>query len=245
MDNLPKHEDFKDSLVAFIDILGFDQRVKAITSQEDFFEIGKLLYAARATADNLSSAEGILQNFKITAISDSIIVTVPFTDSICTVGLLHILHNMQYELLATEFKTMIRGYINRGPVYYKDGLVFGSGYSDAYGGERLIGGAPRIVLSPSVVKDAKRVINQYGGKKKMVTALDFLMEDKSDGFYFIDFLKPIGSQSVLSRDQVLAERASIRNFIESCISKYELNYKVLAKYKWLKNYFEITSKYFE
>jgi len=40
--NFPKYEDFADCMVAFIDILGFDSRVRNIKSREDFFEIGKL-----------------------------------------------------------------------------------------------------------------------------------------------------------------------------------------------------------
>ena len=40
----PSHEDFKDSLVGFIDLLGFDQHVRAIQNSADFFEVGKLLY---------------------------------------------------------------------------------------------------------------------------------------------------------------------------------------------------------
>ena len=196
------------------------------------------------TADNLSNSGEILKGFKFTAISDSLIVSVPFKDPICTVGLLHLLHNIQYELLATSFQTLVRGYINRGPIYHKDGLLFGSGYSDAYKGEGIIGNAPRIVLSPDVVKDAKRVIGNYSGKKKMISALDFLREDKSDGFYFIDYLKPIGSQSALPKKQLIEERNLIIGFIKKNLSQFSGDYKVLPKYKWLENYFNISSTYF-
>lgn len=243
-ENFPKHVDFVDSLVGFIDLLGFDHRVRAIQNSSEFFEIGKLLYTIKVTADNLNNPNDILKDFKFTAISDSLIVSVPFKDPICTVGLLHLLHNIQYELIATSFQTVVRGYINRGPIYHKDGLLFGAGYSGAYKGEGMIGNAPRIVLSPDVVKDAKRVITSYSGKKKMITALDFLKEDKYDGFYFIDYLKPIGNQSFLPKEQLMKERTIIKKFIEKKLSEFDSNYNVLPKYKWLENYFHSSAVYF-
>jgi len=244
MDNLPNYEDYKDSLVAFIDILGFDKKARRISNGDDFFEVGKLLYATQKTAEGLSQAGDILEEFRFTAISDSIIVTVPFKNKICTTGMLHILHKIQYEMLGTEFKTLVRGYITRGPVYHKNGLIFGAGYSDAYKGERKIGGAPRIVLDPKIVKDAERVIRSIESTEKQVTALDFLTEDKSDGFHFIDYLKPIGSQEELPKQQLCGERESIKKFIDVSLSKYQDECMIYAKYKWLEQYFDSTEKYY-
>lgn len=244
-ENFPKHVDFVDSLVGFIDLLGFDQRVRSIRNPPEFFEIGKLLYTMKVTADNFNNSNDIFKDFKFTAISDSLIVSVPFKDPICTVGLLHLLHNIQYELIATSFQTIVRGYINRGPIYHKDGLLFGAGYSGAYKGEGMIGNAPRIVLSPDVVKYAKQVINNYSGEQKIITALDFLKEDKYDGFYFIDYLKPIGAQSDLPKEQLMKERSVIKDFIEKKLLEFDSNYNVLPKYKWLENYFDTSKIYFQ
>lgn len=165
--SLPNYDDYKVSLVAFIDILGFDNKAKNINNQKDFLEVSKLLYATQKTAENISNADDILKDFEFTAISDSVIASVPFTDPICTVGMLQILHGMQYELLGTDFKTIIRGYITKGHVHHKNGLIFGPGYSNAIKGERLVGGAPRVVLDPNLVDEARRVIcsNQSDTKK--------------------------------------------------------------------------------
>ncbi len=243
INSLPQYEDFIDSLVAYIDILGFDHRVKNIRNSVDFFEIGKLLFACKVNADAFNQDEGIFKNFKITAISDSIIITVPFTDPICTVGMLTLLHKFQYELLATEFQTIIRGYINRGPVYHANGLLFGAGYSNAYHGEQSIGAYPRIVCSPHIVRDARKAIDAHPNADKMTTAFDFLREDK-DGYYYVDYLKPIGGQLVLSKDQLSTERNGIEKLIASNIEEHNMNDKVRAKYKWLETYFHQTSSYY-
>ncbi len=243
--DLPVYSDYKDSLVAFVDILGFNQKVKSIKNSDDFFEIGKLLCATKATADNLNNAEGILQNFKLTSVSDAIIVTVPLHDTICTTGLVQLLHNIQYELIATNFKSLIRGYISRGPVYHKNGLLFGAGYCDAYAAEKDFGGAPRIVISPNIIEDAKRVVSGYSGQEKMVSIFDFIREDSSDGFYFVDYLKPVGIPALLPKEQLINERNSVKTFIETCLDKYKRDYSIWRKYKWLENYFKESSHYFE
>lgn len=178
-------DNFKDSLVAFIDILGFDFRVRNIGKREKFSDIADLLETIKRTADKISQSEGLLNAFNITAISDSVIGTVPYNDLSCTYGMLMILHDMQYGLLAIK-KTLIRGYITRGSVYHQDGFLFGAGYSEAYKGESFyIGGAPRIVLDPKVVSNAKRVVDSQTSLEGMRTVFDFLRED-NDGFHFVD-----------------------------------------------------------
>jgi hypothetical protein len=228
--------EYKDSLVAFIDILGFDSRVRNIDAEESFFEISKLLVAIKETADNISGQDGIFAGYKVTAISDSVIATVPFTDPICTYGMLIILQNMQYDLLATGFKTMVRGYITRGKVYHKNGYIFGPGYSEAYRGENeYIGKSPRIVLDPAIVEDAKRVIDSKDSVAGYKTIFDLLVQD-SDGFHFIDFLSAKEKQSSISDHQYQIEKNSIKAFAMDGVRKYSGNIGIWAKYQWLLHY---------
>lgn len=245
MNNLPDYMDFNDSLVAFIDILGFDKRAMDIDNRDRFSEVAKLLHAVKETADSFSAADGLFEEFKFTAISDSIIVSVPFSNPICTLGMLQILQYIQYEMLGTSFKTLVRGYITQGSIYHKNGLVFGSGYSNAYKGEGKIGGAPRIVIDSSVIKKAKKVIEKNKDVKNVVTVLDYLREDCSDGFYFIDYLNPTGGQKDIPKEQLLEERKDIKEFIYKSLNIYEGNCVVHAKYKWLENYYNITEGYYE
>ena len=243
-ETFPNYEDFEESLVAFIDLLGFDQRVKSIQNRNDFFEVGKLLYAINSTAAGLTSAQGVLKNIKCTAVSDSMIISVACEGDGWAVFLLQLLHSFQYELIATSFRTLVRGYINPGRVYHKDGLLFGPGYTGAYKGEKIIGHAPRIVLSPDVVKVAKEAINSDPDKEQKDTALNYLQKDESDGNYFIDYLKPVGSQLDLPTEQLLKERKEIKYFIEESLIKFKSDSTVLPKYEWLKKYFEKSFVYF-
>lgn len=240
----PKYENYKDSHVAFIDILGFGQRVNNINSQESFHEVSKLLYATRHTSNEYNNAKGILKDFMFTAISDSIIVSAPYTDPICTVGLIHVLHEIQYELLVSGFKTMVRGYLDRGHIHNKDGFLFGKGYINAYLGEQQIGGAPRIVISPDIIKDAEEAIGGRKSKEGKVTIFDFIKEDPADGYCFIDFLKPVGFLSNKNHDELMQDRREINRIITSSLVGYKTEQRVRAKYKWLEAYFYETERYF-
>lgn len=243
MNNLPKYNDFKDSLVAFIDILGFNEKVLNVNSENDFSYISNLLYSLQETAKKYSEDNSIFNEYEITAISDSLIISVPYSNRICTYGMLVILHNLQYELLATNFKTLIRGYITRGKVYHKNGFIFGEGYSKAYEGERSIGGAPRIVLDQIIVQEGKKIIESNKNENNL-SAFDYILEDNLDGNYFIDYLNPIGGQSGLSKIQLLEERNSIKLFIEAALIEFYNNERIKNKYKWLENYFYNCEKYY-
>lgn len=241
---LPEYELYQERIVGFIDILGFNQMIKAIKNRSDFFKVAKLLYACKYMTDGFNKDKGLFKDFIFTAFSDSVVISVNYAGPIGILALLQILHQMQYELIATDFKTLLRGFINKGFVYHKDGIIFGPGYSCAYAGERIIGGAPRIVVSPHIIDDVREKIESYPDTDNSETIFDFLLEDKSDGYYFIDYLKPIGRQSDLPKIQLEKERQSIQDFIEQSIELHRDNYIVCAKYKWLKNYCYSSSFYF-
>lgn len=192
---IPKYEDYVDSLVAFIDILGFDSKVRAINSKDDFIRVAALLAALKATADSFDGKDPLLKDFTITSISDSVIVTIPYSSPICTVAMLLLIQKIQYDLMATKFKTLLRGYICRGPVYHKNQVVFGKGYSTAYKKEQAIGHAPRVVVDPQIVTTGKKVVENYKGNKENVDHIfNHLIRDASDGYYFVDYLRPLESQ---------------------------------------------------
>ena len=134
--NFPKYEEYSDCMVAFIDILGFDSRVRNINSREDFFEVGKLLFAIKEMERSYNENQNILKNLTITAISDSIIVTMPYHDTNCAMAIILVIQKFQYTLIASSFETLLRGYLTRGHVYHKDNIIFGRGYSEAYRKEK-------------------------------------------------------------------------------------------------------------
>ena len=243
--NFPKYEEYADCMVAFIDILGFDSKVRNIKSREDFFEAGKLLFALKETAKSFNKDKHVFGSLTMTAISDSVIVTMPYHDSVCAMAIITVIQKIQYDLIATNFETLLRGYLTRGHVYHKDNIILGKGYSDAYRKEREIGHAPRIVIDPKIVEDGREKVSSCKAKEEVDHIFNYLIKDTCDGYYFIDYLKPVGLKIGVSRKQYIAERNVIKVFIENCLKLYRDNEKINRKYKWLKNYFSLTEHYLE
>jgi hypothetical protein len=241
--NIPKYEEYTDCMVAFIDILGFDSRVRNIKSREDFSEVVKIVSALKKMERRLNENKDLFKTITVTAISDSIIVTMPYHDPICAMAMTINILKFQYDLIATSPETLLRGYLTRGLVYHKDLIIFGKGYSEAYRKEREIGHAPRIVIDPIIIEDGKIKVSSYKGEEEPDHIFNYLIKDACDGYYFIDYLKPIGLRVGVSREQLIAERKVFKVFIENSLKFYKDDEKITRKYKWLYNYFSLTEHY--
>jgi hypothetical protein len=182
--SLPAYEEYRDSLVAFVDVLGFDNDARNIQSEREFENISSLLFSFKQTAASYNQDRSLLKNYEMTTMSDSVVVSMPYDDSICAMSLMITLHGMQYDLLATPHRRLLRGFLTRGRVYHHNSIVFGEGYSRAYEGQGKVGHAPRIVVDPAVVQDAKEKVHAYKGTQKMAHVFKYLKQDPSDGLYF-------------------------------------------------------------
>jgi len=245
--NIPQQENYVDCMVAFIDILGFDRKIRSISSKEDFFEVARLLAALKKTADAFNNTEdlGILKGLNLASISDSVVITMPYTNPIAPMVLILFIQKIQYDFIATNFKTLLRGYLTKGLVYHKDQIIFGNGYSDAYRKEQEIGHAPRVVVDPQIIKIGREIVSNYKGSEEVDHIFNHLMQDASDGYYFVDYLRPLNFQLGLSGEQQLAERNAIKVFVANCLDQYRNDEKIIRKYEWLKNYLLLTEHYFE
>ena len=225
-------------MVAFVDVLGFDKDARGISSDTDFYNIAGLLFLFRETANGLNKDKAIFKNLRMTTMSDSIVVSMPYDDPGCTLIIVESLHKTQYELLATDHQRLLRGYIAHGRVYHDNGIIFGEGFSKAYEGESDIGHAPRIVIAPDVIEDARAKVAAYSGAENCAHIFKYLRQDPSDGLYFIDYLKLAGSQTRLREEERDKERIAIGHFIQSGLQKFQSNLNVHRKYCWLESYYQ-------
>lgn len=239
---LPQFSNFKESFVAFIDILGFNNNVKNIKTKDDFDKMARLIFAIKETANKYNQEnDDLYGRFNIIAVSDSLIITVPYEDDAACFKIVELIRYIQYTLLVTNFKIILRGYLHRGPVYNKDGILFGQGYSTAYEREQEIGGAPRIIVSPEVIKLAENAAKRDDSNK--ISIFERLRKDKDEHFY-IDYLIPYGDaiDAHYPKFHQLRDFLTVPRFIQDNIEKFQDSPKVLGKYIWLKEYFE-TTKY--
>ena len=229
----PSFSDYRDSFVAFLDLLGFSEAVESIATQEDFDRISWLLFAIKKEAESYSGAEGILADLSATAVSDSIIVSVPFNGPAAAMKFVAMLHYLQYNLLV-GFQAPLRGFVTRGPLYHHDGILFGAGFMAAYRGESTAK-FPRVVVDPQIIEHARSVIEAVESLEAKVSIFDYLDED-SDGCFFIDYLKPVGAVANNPEIDSAAEHRRIRNFTALCLRQFADNRRILPKYEWLQAY---------
>lgn len=235
----PQFRDFQECHLAFVDILGFDKRAKAINSELDFNKIADLLYVLREEAERFTEMKQI--DYTITSISDAIIISIPFRSRFSCWALFMYLHYLQYHLLF-GFKELVRGYVTRGRVYHKNGYIFGSAYSDAFCKETKLRGPPRIVVDPQIVEHAKKAATMHTAKG-FSTVFEFLVSDSSNNYY-IDYFKPVGTLTTAPKEKLIEERRQIRSFVEEKLIEYNNSPDIREKYLWLKEYYDSSEKYY-
>ncbi|MGL1904449.1 MAG: hypothetical protein OCC49_20115 [Fibrobacterales bacterium] len=227
----PEYTEFTKSIIAFVDILGFDSEISSIKSEKDFKIIAKTLSSLKQNADAMNNSE-YFNKFEVTAISDSVIVSVPFDEPLALISMIHYLSHLQFGLIGRKDKMLLRGYVNVGMVYHKNGIVFGEGYSKAYAMESKIDSAPRIVISPELIDTHSKPIETISSNG-IESIYDYLIEDPSDGLYYIDYLQPHGNEDY----DIYRILLRIQKFIHEKLAMHVSQPRIYMKYKWLENYY--------
>lgn len=162
--------DYKEQIVAFIDILGFSS---LIDKMEDDNKLHETLHWAltyihsfkkHAKEDNTAQA-----NLNISVFSDCIVITgdlKEFHSIIWAAGWL------QAQLLG--YGILTRGGISTGKIFHSDEILYGKGMLKAYAIESKAAVYPRIVLDPSFSNSLP------GAYRSIFLSLD------TDMLYYID-----------------------------------------------------------
>lgn len=234
LEQRPKFDGYVDSYVAFVDILGFTNLVREIQGEEDFEDVSWLMYQMKSLAEAYSKAEDIFELLNVTSVSDCMIFSIPYTAPGASTLLITMLHHIQYNFVGSPQKVLLRGYVARGQVYHRDGMLFGTGYLDAYHGECLRKGPPRIVIDSKIVESARATIAAEESTEGKVSRFRYLRQDE-DGATYIDYLNPIGAVANIPKAKLVTERDSIREFARNGIEQFRDNPGIRPKYEWLLN----------
>lgn len=188
--------------------------------------------------------DGMLQDLQATAVSDSLIISIPSTNKVAASALIAAMHGFQYGLLWPG-RHLLRGYMALGRLYHKDEFVFGDGYIRAWKGEQgLTNGSPRIVLDPELANYTLSWADRESQEGK-VSAFDSLRQDSCDGLWFIDYLKPVGTRNKDNPEKLRTAREEIREWIKNQKEVYQADHRVSSKYHWLEQYEAATRTEFE
>jgi hypothetical protein len=204
--------------------------------------VAPVLYVLKREAESFTQAnERFVADVQMTAVSDSVIVSMPYDSKAAAYLVVALLHQLQYALIADEGHTLVRGYLAQGPVYHRDGILFGTGYLAAYDGESKSHGPPRVVLDAAIAAEAVRQTNSSQGDGR-ISVMEFLRQDV-DGTYFIDYLKPVGRVATYPLLERRQEIQDIAAFAHAEIAS-QTDPRIQEKYRWLYAYVGATRSAF-
>jgi hypothetical protein len=154
---------YKNSIVVFIDLLGFSEFVEhndyekvSDLIEEFYIKAGKLYIDLQSHRqyDDMPDSNAIKVPIKFRLISDSVIISMEIDkedenkDTLC-IGLLNSIWNLSKELIGLDI--IIRGGISYGELYDDGNYIFGKALVEAVKLENKAN-FPRIILSEKFIK---------------------------------------------------------------------------------------------
>ncbi len=224
--------EYRDCYLAFIDILGFTERVRASdTNEEQFNEVLRGL-----TQLDLYNPGKTDSDDKGYLFSDNIAI-VTKKDPTSLGRLVRRVHQIYGHLLS--LKLMTRGAIVAGKLYWSESIIFGPALIEAIELEKKAK-YPRIALQESVAQDIKSicaagVLQQIAEGRNVVRQQEVVTE-----YYDLDLLNLTPTWGVgLSREGWLA---GIQAFLIEERSKPQMDKEKLEKIEWFLHYVDGTLK---
>lgn len=197
--------------VAFIDILGFSEMVRADCESSGPPKHLESLYDAHTRASQLLSQD---IEAGLTQFSDSIVFSRPF-DLGALGGFLRAVATLQRSLLLDGF--LCRGGVTFGRHFVKDRFLFSMGLIDAYYLESSQARYPRIVVSENLLQLASPTVS--------LTELPILREE--DGVVFVDYL---------NADAAVPTDVLVRSIKSTLLASSHAGPSVQEKLRWLARY---------
>jgi len=172
------------SVVAFIDILGYSEKMLAAemegNGQPFLTELHSVLSRAfshleyEISEENPLRQSGLLKKdlYILKTFSDNIVIGYPIRDDAESElgSIFSMLSFFQLEMVNSGF--FIRGAISVGDFYADDRVVYGKALIDAYRAETQLSRDPRVILTDTAVKAVEKHITYYGNPKHSPQARD-------------------------------------------------------------------------
>jgi len=216
---------FDDYIVAYLDFLGFAEKMKEENSYESLQILKFLLNGIEKVAAQISKINetGL---FESKIFSDNIILALKIEQKnidIQIMSLINLISSIQLNALL-YFGFLIRGGVTIGKLSIDSSIVWGTGLIDAYNIEDNLAIYPRIILSPKIIETYKSC------EQKRLNLYAFIKID-FDGLWFIDFLLAAPNLTLIP---TIAE--ILNDITKLYINKSE---RVKQKINWVISHFNI------
>lgn len=231
----------RQSIVAFIDILGFSQMVTSSTRQEESQRLLDTIYAAvqdsrklaRGSVEHEPGARSVAWVTKF--FSDNLALGFPLGDGDrdhANAAALVVRAAQQYQLSMALSGFFLRGALTVGDLCLTDEIIFGSSLIECYQLESKASIVPRVILTESLWKPLSRI--QKSESHSFETAVGQSICRDVDGWWFVNYLQGACSNSGVNWEFIERHKRSI---LESLAGT--TRHDVLPKFGWACRYHNV------
>ena len=232
-----QHE-YEGRYVAFIDILGFSDLIRRSFGPNPRVLLEEIVRALEVPQE--VQLDGIILG-RIGDISAAPHMLTAFSDciAISTIASEQGLMNLRVHVRAIVFRMLrlgflSRGGIARGPLYHRDGKIFGPAMLEAYRLESTVAVFPRVILAPEIVEAGLRAAPPSD------CLVERMIRRNDDGFYMVHSLWAIRLAADAENGFVgewLAIVDGITRFLEYEEDRLTAEPHELEKVRWFREYF--------
>jgi len=220
------------SFCAYLDILGFSQKIKEndLTYFSKYLNVLEMELKHIELHHDLSRKEG-LKSFELKIFTDNFVFGHPWYDQSGESELgniFEVLSHIQFTFAKSDI--FIRGAITMSNLYMDENIVLGPALVDAYKLESEKALNPRIILSPEVVEVVKEHINYYAEHDSSPQNKEYLID--IDGLYFVNYLFILFYDVNYPKRKIVVELESHREPIVNNLKLHKANFKLFEKYSW-------------
>ncbi|MDD1505398.1 hypothetical protein PVA17_22000 [Lysinibacillus sp. CNPSo 3705] len=227
---------YEERVIAFIDILGFQEHVTRSETDANHSERlhNALAYLSSIKTDNYKGAYP--QNDlgrEVSVFSDSIVISYPLTFKSASFYLLLDIIHIQLDMMNAGI--LVRGGVTVGKLYHSDGVVYGPAMNEAYQIESKYAIYPRVVVEKKVIIEG--VKNSLHDPLLELEYIKGLIKEDEDHQFFIDYISQW--QEIDDEESYLYALDVTKDLVVNEIQK-QTNPNILLKYNWLKRYYNST-----
>lgn len=225
-ENIPTYT--SDTMVAFIDILGF----KRILSLKPLPEIVDIVNSI-LHFDNSVEYIKMLPTLKTKLISDSFVVYAQLKEPKHATAYFVYLSTIIANIHRVG-RVVTRGYVSNGDHYYNDEIWISPAFVEAYWGESNKSIHPRVIIGDSAIKQINYIYQDF-------ISSGFFKRD-SDGYWFVNYMQCISTAYKPNDNNIIADlgsqnlEISLRSHKETIVNGLDNERGHVSKYIWLANY---------
>ncbi len=234
-------EKYKEKVVCFIDILGFQNYVNESTKSSKKRQL--ILNALNFIKDEFNEKKKFYNSKMVTQFSDSIVISYDVEEISVVWELINDIQSFLIGLIKHGF--LCRGAIVKGKLIHTEDMIFGPAMNEVVKLEKDAN-TPRVIVSNQVINLSRKYKQKnHTPEQEKGYVKEFLCKDYD--YYYIDYLENIIGCDGLEYHYKMYLADDYKMYLKDInhiikIGLKNKNERVKNKYKWLNEKYKIAKK---